>query len=433
MKLQFHFSSRAAEPTACAARPSRRGQGRVAALWTLGWLALSALVVWLAVEVRTQRSLIEQLASGRGARPGALPARNGGGSGPWGRLEYVEIQIERPDDFIFVPPDTTPIRWVFADFTTNALRNLFLATDLSASQSAWLLDPANWQATNGAIVLTPPRELVLGLSPEARRKLYATLSLSERNQLYMYPFSHRADRLDDWFADSGLSAHTISEIKRLLVPRGNSLCFSDLLALLPELPSPEEKLRFIKTLSRTSTVLAKLHVPPDADIDALVNYWGRGGRAKDLRPLLESLARVPGGATIDVAHLLPPLARKLLYTYPYPTHDPEAARPNCFWTAMNFFNEQPDDRFTEFAFTEQTLLTDYYPYEGDPTFGDVLLFSVQDGGIFHAATYIADGIVLTKNGKHFSYPWILMKLDDLLAFYPFEKPVEVTGYRSKRF
>ncbi|MBI2927627.1 MAG: hypothetical protein HYY24_18170 [Verrucomicrobia bacterium] len=393
-------------------------------------LLLSGLIGWLATEMRTQRHLLDQLADRPISRTGRF--HHEGAIGPWGKLEYVEIDLERPAEFVFVPSATNQSRWLFEASTTNDLKNLFQSAPLSPSQRAWLLEETHWQYNPEGVLITPPREIVLTLDPKARRKIYGVLSLSAQNQFQLYPFAQRADRLERWFADSGLEAKTVEQVKRMLFPRGNSVCFSDLFAILPELPTPEERCRLIKTLSRTSTLLVKLRVDERSDIDALLRYWDRGGRAKDLRPLLESLARVRGGATIDLTHLLPALARRLLYTYPYPTNDPQAVRPNCFWTSMNFFNEQPDDRLANFDFVEQVLLTDYYPVEGQPTLGDVVLLSAPNGGIFHAAVYIADGIVLTKNGKHFSYPWVLMKLDDLLAFYPFEKPVDIITYRLKR-
>ena len=60
----------------------------------------------------------------------------------------------------------------------------------------------------------------------------------------------------------------------------------------------------------------KLRITPDSDIPALTAYWKGSWRAKDIVPLLQSLTEVPGGATIDVAQLLPPFAGNTLIPIP---------------------------------------------------------------------------------------------------------------------
>jgi hypothetical protein len=61
----------------------------------------------------------------------------------------------------------------------------------------------------------------------------------------------------------------------------------------------------IKTLARKSTLMVKLRINANTDIDMLDTYWGRGQRAKDIKPLLQSLVREGNGTTIDIIHLLP--------------------------------------------------------------------------------------------------------------------------------
>ena len=77
-------------------------------------------------------------------------------------------------------------------------------------------------------------------------------------------------------------------------------------------------------------MLVQLRVKPQTDVEALATYWGQGRRSKDVRPLLQSLVRVPGGATIDIVHLLPPLPRALLYTYPLPSEKAADGTPRQF-------------------------------------------------------------------------------------------------------
>jgi hypothetical protein len=201
---------------------------------------------------------------------------------------------------------------------------------------------------------------------------------------------------------------------------------------LSRIPSPDEKRLVVKMFSRETTLLVKLRVEEGTDVEPLVNYWGKFGHSKDIRPLLESLSRTTGGATIDIIHLLTPFARDRLYTYPFPSEIAVEKRRDCFWSAMNFFNSTPDDRFTRFDEVKQTLQKDYYPVQGDPTFGDVIWFIDSKGTAIHSAIFIAQDFLFTKNGANANEPWILMDLDDLLAVYAVNAPLRMVAYRLKR-
>ena len=207
------------------------------------------------------------------------------------------------------------------------------------------------------------------------------------------------------------------------------MCFSDTPQAFTRIPGIPERRRLVKVLARQSALLMKLRVTPGTDTAALTAYWAKGGRAKDVAPLLESLGKVPGGATMDVAHLLPPFARKRLNSYPFPPTEPNKPLPDCFWTVMNFFNEPPDDRYHDDAVWRKELELDYTPV-AEATFGDLVFFLRPDGIPLHAAVYIADDVVFTKNGGNLGQPWILMKLEDVLAKYPTVAPLRAVTFHS---
>ena len=99
---------------------------------------------------------------------------------------------------------------------------------------------------------------------------------------------------------------------------------------------------------------------------------------------------------------------------------------------MNYFATTPDDHFVDLEYTKKVLQQDYFPVNDNLRFGDVLMFETTESGVFHAAVYVADDVVYTKNGGHFTKPWVLMKYDDLLASYPSEQLTRVRAYRLKR-
>jgi hypothetical protein len=352
--------------------------------------------------------------------------------GPWGELEFTRISLARPDPYLYVAvADTRESRWRFTGQSFHEVEATLEQAGFSVEEKLWLLDPVRCQSKDDGWVITPGAAFLLGMSRPVRERLYAVLALDEANPYHAMPLSWRADGLDEWLEGEPLSDRTVELVQRLLYLRGEALCFSDMPAALSQISDEAEQKRLIKTLSSNNSVLIKLRVPHGADVTPWVEYWGKGGRAKDVRPLLESLAQVPGGATVDISHLLPSLPRSNLFTYEYPARRGTVSTANCFWTAMNFFNSVPDDRFADLNLTLEHLRADYELTELPPSLGDVLMFEKPGAGYIHAAVYIADSVVFTKNGHHHTQPWLLMRLDDLLARYPASTQMRIERYRSK--
>ncbi len=388
-----------------------------------------ALMVWLVRHPATP-------AAAPAPKPTAKEAANSAyvplPDGPWGHLEYSRIMIEPPSDFIpssEVQPD--PLRWVFRGYNDADLRALWDRAKLTPAQRQSLGNPDHIEAIAGALVVSPDADVVLALSPESRAAIYTVLAQFADNPPQNTPFRLRADVAGDWFDSSGLPPEILALSKRLFYTRSNTVYFSDQDLVLPRIASPEVRVRFLKTLSRKSTTLVQLRVTPDTNLEAIANYWGRGRRNKDLLPLLQSLVRNRAGGTIDLVHLLPPIPRSLLYTYPLPSGKPTDAAHDCHWSAFNFYKDQPDERFADINFVKETLLNSYYPVVGEPTFGDILVFVQPDGVVVHSCVYLAAGLVFTKNGSAFSVPWLIGNLDQVQAFYQIGQPLEVRRYRLK--
>jgi hypothetical protein len=58
----------------------------------------------------------------------------------------------------------------------------------------------------------------------------------------------------------------------------------------------------------------------------------------------------------------------------------------------------------------------------------VLLFSSR-GELVHAAVYLAADVYFTKNGGHFSVPWLFARREDLLDLYDDLDPGGAVHYR----
>jgi len=354
--------------------------------------------------------------------------------GPWGDLEYTRIAIEPPEGFVvssFEPERKT--QWTLRGYTPQMLEQLWTEANLSAADQQALMATARWENGIGTVVLEPSRDLVLKLTTDARARIYKALAVFSENQAHVNPCRFRADRVDEWFADSGISDRTEQLIRRMLYPRGTSIMFSDWDTLAPMLGTDAERARALKTLARMSTLLVKLRVRPNTDIEGVARYWGRGRRSKDITPLLLSLPKLPEGYTVDVAHLLPPFARRRLYTYPNPDSDPDAPRRDCHWTSLNFFSETPDDRFLSSDYVRDSIVKDYYPTFGEPLLGDLVFLMKPNGQAFHSCVYVADNIVFTKNGSQSYMPWQLMELGDVCALYSTDPPLETRIFRYRHW
>ncbi len=353
--------------------------------------------------------------------------------GPWGELRFVRITLERPDEFVSLPSGPVPQpEWLFAGYQPAQVRDLIEKAALPPAQAAGLLDQGRWQIRPDGVTLHPPPETVAALSRDARALIYGALSDFQQNSAQFHAFRYRRDRLEEWLDRSELSEPTVAALRGLLYPQGEAECFADYFEVMGRIPDPAEKRRFLKTLSRESSLLVKLRVTPDTDTAALARYWERGGRAKGIGPLLESLRRVPGGAEIDIVHLLPPFARRLLYTFPFPSNEPIEQKRDCTWTALNFLAEAADDRYCDGPTAMRELGTAYYPIKDAPTFGDIICLLDANRRVLHTAVYIADRIVFTKNGGYFTQPWLLMDFRDMEARYSSAKDLRVEAYRLKR-
>lgn len=356
------------------------------------------------------------------ARPGTteLPAsprvETKPAAGVQGRLETIAITLERPDDTIVVGQlNFPPPEWRFPEQTASNVIAYFRRAGATPAEVA-VLSATNHLAVDGRdVVIAPPAELILGLKPDVRRIIYTALGTQVENPYHRQPFFVTASSPSEWLEHSGLSPATEKLLRSLMYQRGNLVHFAD-----PQVITgleDGEKFRVMKTLSRIPALVAKLHVDQSSDPAAIAAYWGPRGRDRQLKPLIESLTRLNGGAVMDVSELLPAFARTRLYTYPNVGRSAGEVPEDCFWTAMNFFSETPDARFHSFDQSLATLRADYSPVERPYRFGDVVTFLNSRGKPIHACVHLAEDLVFTKNGATPNQPWILMKLEDVSSTY----------------
>ena len=350
-------------------------------------------------------------------------------AGPWGQLEYIAVALQRPDHYFSNNITRVETIWSFRGFSDADLDKLFASLELSAESKAFLTDHSRWQRTTAGIRITPPPNVILGVRPESRAKLYDVLSRDPSNVLQRSPFYFRGDGFDEWFAGCGLSPEKLGIVRNLTYRRGNLICFADA-NTFSQLATPEESMCLVKALWRVSTFILRVRLTSDTDVESVLSYWAKGGRAEAYKPLILSLTRIEDG-NLNATFFLPPFARLRLFTFPRP-NDPRALREDCFWTAMNFFSTEPDDRFFNPDETKKALKNDYADVTGsEHQFGDTILLLSKSGQALHMCTYIADDVVFTKNGFNQTQPWVFMKLDEMLGWYEQDKPFDILTFRRK--
>jgi hypothetical protein len=351
---------------------------------------------------------------------------------PWGRLVTMDVDIQQPEEYVAF--DTTPgskIAWVFPGMSLGQVKELLKSSGLGGEQLASALTPENVVDEADAVTVKPGEALLFGLTPEVRAKLYNALAKWPQNKFMNSPY-HLPGNFEEMAKRSGVSDEIVALVGKLTYQNCGIRFFSDPELVLSKIASRDDQLLLLKALTYQTAVLARLHLDEKSDIDKIVGYWASvpGVRDKDVRPLLDSVARTQGGGTISLLYLLPKFARERLYTFPMPTQTGDT-QMDCHWTALNFLNETPDNRLQDSAFASQYIKENFYQIGKPSKPGDVLFILDSSGEVIHSAVYIAGDIVFTKNGVNYAQPWILMRTKDLMDVYTRDQAPTVLHYRRK--
>jgi hypothetical protein len=395
-------------------------------------LVLTASMVTYAVEKGGKRPQPQETLQSQSDQSDVVPPKE---VPPWGELVVRDIKIEPPDEYLaFELQHITPPSWIFDGLTTDRVRQLMVSCGLTDKQADSALAPGKVSVSKSSVTVTPDDDLVISLSAQTRARLYHELARYPENEHMRFPFCYSGNEFDEAFSTNKMSPAITASVRRLLYPRGDLQCFSDYELILRQINDRDEQMRLLRILSSEAAVMAGIRIRPDTDINKLLGYWaGYGGiRIKDIQPLLESIKGVPDGR-IGLVYLLPQFARQRLYTFPMPSQ-PGDPTMDCHWSTMNFFNEVPDDHFTDPAYTVKYLQSNYYQIAKPTQYGDIILFlDGETSNAIHSAVYLADDIVFTKNGNNMAQPWMLMHMKDLVTKYQSEGPGRMLTYRNRKW
>jgi len=339
-------------------------------------------------------------------------------SGPWGEIECVPMTITPPESLLPVREwEAMQTHWLFKGFSREDLIKLLEAAELPAAEREQLLRPECLHVVPAGLDMTPPREIVASLSPQATKTLMEVLHRFPENAEPFMAFD--APTIEKSLSECGASSQAMAQFKKMSSISGDHLFLASLPCLMTELPNYEDRCRIARAITRENTLLLKIHVTPETDIKALTEYYGKGCWNADVKARFESLSQIPGGVWANISLLLPPRPAGHLYAFPQPQSPANgpAVVQDCFWTALNFLQNKSDPGFPYPEHFNAMLKSDYHQVLTDPRYGDVVLLVETDGRIIHGAVFIADDVVYTKNGPTQFHPWILTTTDDLLREY----------------
>jgi 5-methylcytosine-specific restriction endonuclease McrA len=356
--------------------------------------------------------------------------------GPWGSLEFVSIKFNAPAELPTVQSMMeTPVQWHFNGYNREDYVRLINSIEMPAEHLETLLSRDHLKTYESGVVLTPPVDLVLDLPMAARDRIYRVIAGMPENSGYFAYFQSRD--LEERLKAAGVSPEVAARLRAMVCPHGKYLVFSGLQALLSIVPTAEERMRVMQVLTEQKSVLIKLKVDENSNLDELARYWDKAGDSINTKALLTAMKGAPGGATVDLVKLLPPVPASLVYTFPnLHAHSKEArVRRDCHWTAFNFFNDKADDGYGDSDYVEKRFMAEFTPVDGAPRYGDLIFLTRPNGSIIHSCTYIADDLVFTKNGATACHPWMFARIDDLLELYSYavepNEALRVNYWRKK--
>lgn len=354
--------------------------------------------------------------------------------GPWGSLNYFYFYLEAPMHLIEVFPLRNPrTRWAVPLAFESEFRAVLEGAPMTATQKAALFNPNNLGVGDGIYAIFPPKEVLETISQEARGLIYNYLARFDENPDLKNPVRIRSGSVDEWANGTSIRPELVAQMRAMTYFRGDLMLFGDFPHLISQAKSEQEARILQRHSSRVRSMVVRLDVKNSPPVDQIMPYWttGLGLRRKEIEPLIQASMDTPGVTGLDLVHLLPPLPRKVLYTYPDVSMAVEGVLPDCHWTALNFFNYNPETLYLDEFFAASRLMSGFEQVEPPYRFGDALVFVTEEMNAHHSCIYIAADIVYTKNGRSLYAPWTILHLKDVQSTYPdFDgKPLRIQGFR----
>jgi hypothetical protein len=357
--------------------------------------------------------------------------------GPWGNIEFLPITIAPPRKLLRVQGiEEHGVRWYFTGATKAAFSGLLDELNVSNDLKKSLTAPAVLSEHPQGVRLEPTCEMVRALGEKPLRRFYEILANEQENNPDRWEFLTAFTKS---VVKYGGSRAAVSVLEDVSIEYGRFTVTYAMSCVLAGIDDPEEKVGLIKALSQQNSMLVRIRVTPETNVEELAAYWGRGMWTTDVEAIIESVKQRPDGGVINIMEVLPPLPGSLLHSYPTPHNfmtGPEVIK-NCSWTAFNFFRDTPRPEFADENVVLTTLAEDYLPVLSDPRYGDIAVFLTPERTMRHVAVYLADNLYFTKNGNNPWHPWVYSTEEDLMESFSFGlaegQDLSIYYFRSKAY
>ena len=356
-----------------------------------------------------------------------------GHPGPWGELIISSMYLEAPNSVIDVIPKPNSVtRWAFPGNTASGVKSIFIKAGLQGALIETLTSSPKLVQNGNDVLIYPELTDLLQMSGAARDALYAEIAKHEQNEHYFDPVYILSGDVAEWLEKSNLSKEQKDIVGKLVWHRGEVLVFSDISALLGQADSKEEIENTIRAVTRNRTLLVSQKFPlKNIDRNTFLNYWFSNQPETPRMTFIKAISNETAlNDSVDVLHYLPVIMREKAYTYPSIKDGLKGRMPDCHWTSLNFFNLVPREYYRNTKLAAMQLTESYDPVSPPYHFGDVLCY-IENGNGLHTCVYIADDIVLTKNGENILSPWVLLYISDVSKIYKRSAATTIQGYRLK--
>jgi len=352
--------------------------------------------------------------------------------GPWGSLEYYQIPLECPREYLnFLTTPSQQVAWHFAAKSREELDTILLKAGLTSVEISMALKGASILNDPEAMRVFPTDDAILGISHETRVKLYHLLARSDGNRYYQRPIYIDSENLSYWFEGSSVPRSAIQDVAKLAypTPHGRGYFLADLPFTLRQASTALEERQLLVGLLRQQGLIVRLRLTRDSLSPEIADYWNAGYKNKAVMPILESVVQANDGGAIDIAHLLPATPRQYLNRFPTPADGVHGRFPDWFWTCYNFFRFAPREIYADSPEREALIFTEFERSLPPLQFGDMLLLN-SGNKIIHGCIFVADDIAFTKNGADLFSPWVLMKIEDIVAYHDLVGDVTLSVFRK---
>lgn len=357
-------------------------------------------------------------------------------SGPWGRLWSYEVMLPPSAVFLAGLPEPSRVpEWRFRGLTREALAEALAPRELGAElreEVTRLFSRSNLNRDAGEIVVRPPLSLVFAIPPSVRARLYAYLVFPDDPRAYAQQITVQRETA------ASLPSDLRERAQRLIYPVNGTHMLADYGALFALIPDPVERVAFLQSLSRTPVRIVLLERPSPDEAAGIGAYWDSAGQRNNTAAIA-SFTAMTDVRYFDIVQLLPVLPRELMNLFGIGVRGEPIA--SCYWTAMNFSEPEPDNRFMisltdtrpQVAAVAKTLQNEFVPVASPGVVGDVIAYvdAKEPRNILHLCTYIAADLVFTKNGYGYNSPWCVMTIGDLDALYLAPGKVEKIYFRKR--